>query len=236
VDPERNLSNRFGISQHSSGLGNVLRAAGASTGEIDKEAGAKQLLAEIVPAQSGVQTPWPHVDLLPAGADLGALGQADIEDLWMLRDVFEEAGIPERYGLVLFDTGGRRGSLVSLAMYAADVAYAPVAPTRDAVRKALEARTRVQTVQRSHPGLRWAGIVLSGFDLRVGIDQAIRDETVEQFGAEVRAEVPRRATVHEAFQLCERLGDRPDVASSGLAKVFSDFLRGELTTSSEVSA
>ena len=71
---------------------------------------------------------------------------------------------------------------------------------------ALEARQRVRTVQRSYPELRWAGIVLSGFDLRVGIDQAIKDETVEAFGDEVRAEVPRRASVHEAFQLCERLG------------------------------
>ena len=34
----------------------------------------------------------------------------------------------ERYQLILFDTGGRRGSLVTQAMYASDVAYAPVAP------------------------------------------------------------------------------------------------------------
>jgi cellulose biosynthesis protein BcsQ len=236
VDPERNLSNRFGISQHASGLGNVLRAAGAGTGETDPVAGSARLLTEIVPAQASVNTPWPHVDLLPAGADLVGLSQVTIEDGWLLRDIFEAAGIADRYEVVLLDTGGRRGSLVTLAMYAADVAYAPVAPTMDAVRKALEARSRVHTVQRSHPGLRWAGIVLSGFDQRVGIDEAIRGETAERFGSEVRAEVPRRAAVHEAFQLCERLGDRPDVSSAALAKLFSDFLRDELMTSTGVTA
>lgn len=228
VDPERNLSNRFGISQHSTGLGNVLRAAGAGGEATDPEPGAKQLTSEIVPAGQNIDTSWPDVDLLPAGAELSGLSQVTIEDGWLLKDIFEAAGMWNRYQLILFDTGGRRGSLVTQAMYASDVAYAPVAPTRDAVRKALEARSRVHTVQRSYPELRWAGVVLSGFDLRVGIDQAIREETVEAFGDEVRAEVPRRAVVHEAFQLCERLGDRPDVASSGLAQVFTDFLRNDL--------
>lgn len=236
VDPERNLSNRFGVPQHATGLGNVLRAAGAGGEVTDPAPGAEQLNEEIRPAQVNVATPWPHVDLLPAGAELASLSQVTIDDGWLLRDVFEQAGIYERYELVLFDTGGRRGSLVTLAMYASDVAYAPVAPTRDAVRKALEARQRVHTVQRSYPELRWAGIVLSGFDLRVGIDQAIRDETAEAFGSELRAEVPRRASVHEAFQLCERLGDRTDVPTAGLAKVFLDFLRNDLMAKAEVSA
>jgi chromosome partitioning protein len=236
VDPERNLSNRFGISQHSTGLGNVLRAAGAGGEQTDAEPGSKQLLEEIRPAQNTVETSWPHVDLLPAGAELASLSQVTIDDGWLLRDILEGADVYDRYGLILFDTGGRRGSLVTLAMYASDVAYAPVAPTRDAVRKALEARQRVRTVQRSYPDLRWAGVVLSGFDLRVGIDQAIKDETVEAFGDEIRAEVPRRASVHEAFQLCERLGDRQDVASTGLATVFGDFLRNDLMKAAEVAA
>ncbi len=236
VDPERNLSNRFGISQHSTGLGNVLRAAGAGGEATDPEPGAEQLTHEIVSAGQYVDTPWPGVDLLPAGAELSALSQVTIEDGWLLRDIFESAGVYERYQLILFDTGGRRGSLVTLAMYASDVAYAPVAPTRDAVRKALEARSRVQTVQRSYKELRWAGVVLSGFDLRTGIDQAIREETIEAFGGQVRAEVPRRAAVHEAFQLCERIGDRPDVASSGLAQIFADFLHKDLMATAEVQA
>lgn len=236
VDPERNLSNRFGISNHATGLGKVLQTAGAGGETTDAAPGAEHLLEEIRPAQQNVDTPWPTVDLLPAGAELASLSQVTIEDGWLLRDIFEQADLGSRYDLILFDTGGRRGSLVTLAMYAADVAYAPIAPTRDAVRKALEARQRVVTVQRSHPRLRWAGVVLSGFDLRVGIDQAIKHEAIEQFRDQVRADVPRRASVHEAFQLCERLGDRQDVASSGLARVFADFLHRDLLASVEVGA
>ena len=236
MDPERNLSNRFNISQDASGLGDVLRAAGAGTGETDPGPGSAQLLEEIVSAEMSVAAPWPHVDLLPAGASLVGLSQVTIDDGWLLRDIFEGASIQDHYELVLFDTGGRRGSLVNLAMYAANVAYAPIAPTHDAVRKALEARSRVHRVQRSLPSLRWAGVVLSAFDLRLNIDSAIREQALELFGGEVRAEVPRRASVHEAFQICERLGDRGDPASSELAKIFADFLRTDIMASAGANA
>jgi chromosome partitioning protein len=221
VDPERNLSNRFNVSQHSTGLGSAFEDAGVTAGEGSADAGAKRLVDEIV------TTPWDGVDLVPAGVSLTGMSQVNIADTWLLRDMLGAGGVLERYELILLDTGGRTGSLVTLAMYAADAAYAPIAPTTDAVRKALEARARVERIQRAHP-LRWAGVVLSGFDSRVGIEVAIRSEVYEQFGDQVRAEVPRRAAVTEAFQLCERLGDRSDVASISLAKVFRGFLERDL--------
>lgn len=221
VDPERNMSNRFGIPQHSTGLGSVFEDAGVTSGEADAAKGAKRVAGEIVPTQ------WDGVDLLPAGASLTGIGQVAIADTWLLRDILTEAALYERYELILFDTGGRTGSLVTLAMYASDVSYAPIAPTTDAVRKALEARTRVDRIQRAHP-LRWAGVVLSGFDLRNGIEEAIRGKVYEEFGDQVRAEVPRRAAVNEAFQLADRLGDRRDVASAGLARIFRGFLERDL--------
>jgi chromosome partitioning protein len=221
VDPERNLSNRFNVPQHSTGLGSAFEDAGVTAGEGSADAGAKRLVDEIV------TTPWDGVDLVPAGVSLTGMSQVNIADTWLLRDMLGAGGALERYELILLDTGGRTGSLVTLAMYAADVAYAPIAPTTDAVRKALEARARVERIQRAHP-LRWAGVVLSGFDSRVGIEVAIRSEVYEQFGDQVRAEVPRRAAVNEAFQLCERLGDRSDVASISLAKVFRGFLERDL--------
>src|SRR5512144_2642120 len=221
VDPERNLSNRFNVSLHSTGLGNVFEDAGVTTGEGSAEAGAKRLVEEIV------ETPWSAVELVPAGSSLTGISQVNISDVWLLRDMFAAAGLFDRYELILLDTGGRTGSLVTLAMYAADVAYAPIAPTTDAVRKALEARTRVERIQRAHP-LRWAGVVLSGFDGRVGIEEAIRAKVYEQFEDEVRAEVPRRAVVNETFQLCERIGDRGDVLSSNLAEIFRVFLERDL--------
>ena len=219
ADPERNASTKFGVPTQSSGLGDVFEAAGALEGsaELDIDAGAERLGEEVLDTQ------WEDVDLVPAGSSLGAVAQASLIDTWLLRDLLERAGISSSYGLVLIDTGGRTGSLVAQAMYAADVAYAPIAPTRDAVRKALEARNRVGRIQRAHP-LKWAGVVLSGFDLRVGMDEAIYEEARQEFGDEIRAVVPRRATVHEAFQLGERLGDRRDVSSSNLAVLFRDFM------------
>lgn len=222
IDPERNLSNRFNIPQHATGLGNAFDDAGVlSGGEPGRGAGGARITAEIV------ETPWPRVHLLPAGSRLGAIGQVAIEDTWLLRDMLDLAGLQGLYDVTFIDTAGRTGSLVTQAMYAADVAYAPVVPTLDAVRKAMEAKGRVERIQRAHR-LRWAGVVLSAFDRRVGIDEAIRMEVVKQFGDGLRAEVPRRAAVHEAFQLCERLGDRPDVASAGLAAEFRGFLFRDL--------
>lgn len=221
IDPERNLSNRFGIAQHSTGLGSVFEDAGVTAGDGDAEKGAKRAAAEIV------HTRWEGVDLLPAGSSLTGVSQVAIADSWLLRDILAGAGVFDRYELILFDTGGRTGSLVTLAMYAADVAYAPIAPTTDAVRKALEARVRVDRIQRAHP-LRWAGVVLSGFDTRTGIEDAIRGKVYEEFEDQVRAEVPRRTAVNEAFQLGDRLGDRGDAAALGLAGIFGDFLRRDL--------
>lgn len=227
VDPERNLSNRFGVPQHSTGLGSVFEQAGVTTGESDAERGAKRVVDEIV------STPWERVDLLPAGASLTGVSQVNIPDTWLLRDILTAAELTDRYDLILLDTGGRTGSLVTLAMYAADVAYAPVAPTTDAVRKATEACNRVDRIQRAHP-LRWAGVVLSGFDSRVGIEEAIRAAAYEEFGDQVRADVPRRAAINEAFQLGDRLGDRPDVATAALAQIFLGFLLRDLLQRDDV--
>lgn len=219
-DPERNLSYHFGVKAHATGIGNALEDAGVTSGEGDAEKGAKRLGTEII------QTHWDSVDLVPAGATLQGISQVAIEDTWLLRDIMAAAQLPERYDVILIDTGGRTGSLVTLAMYASDVAYAPIAPTGDAVRKAIEARARVERIQRAHP-LEWAGVVLSGFS-RTAIEDAIRSEVLETFGEYVRAEVPRRTVINEAFQLNDRLGDDSRVPSQELAKIFLSFLMRDI--------
>ncbi|MCW1823280.1 ATPase [Mycolicibacterium conceptionense] len=220
ADPERNLSNHFGVSQHSTGLGSVLEDADISFwGNPDK--GAKRIDEEII------ETRWPGIDLLPAGASLGRVAGFGVPDTGLLRAIFDAAGIFDRYDTILIDTGGRTGSLEALAMQLGDVAYAPITPTLDAVRKAREARDRVERIQRTHP-LRWCGVVLSGFDRRNGIDQSIRERVETEFGDEVRAEVPRRAVVNEAFQLGNRLGDYSDPNATDLARIFRDFLERDL--------
>jgi cellulose biosynthesis protein BcsQ len=156
------------------------------------------------------------------------VGEVNIADTWLLRDILTTAGVYERYALLLIDTAGRTGSLVTQAMYAADVAYAPVMNSSDAIRKAREARERVERIQRAHP-LRWAGVVLTGFDhRRSSMDAAIREQAYESLGEQVRAEIPRRALVHEAYQLTERLGDRREVAAAGLAGIIAAFLHRDL--------
>lgn len=231
ADPERNLSARFGVPRHARGLGAVLEVTGVAAGDqLNIDAAVKALGEEIR------STPWDGVDILPAGASLGNLAQVNISDTWLLRDIFEAAGLYARHDVIFIDTAGRTGSLVTLTMYAADVTYAPISPNADAVRKAKEAKARSERIQRAHP-LRWAGVVLSGFDhLRVGMDSAIMQEAQDEFGDEVRAIVPRRATVHEAFHLCERLGDRPDVASASLAEIFRNFLVNDLISVNESTA
>lgn len=220
ADPERNLSNHFGVSQHSTGLGSVLEDAGINFwGNPDKA--AKRLDEEII------DTKWPNVELLPAGASLSRVAHIGVADTRMLRDIFATAGIFDRYELVLIDTGGRTGSLEALAMCLADTAYAPIVPTLDAVRKAMEARNRVERIQRTHP-LKWCGVVLSGFDVRNSIEESIRRKIYREFGSDVRAEVPRRAVVNEVFQMSERLGDRSDVTARNLATIFRGFLERDL--------
>lgn len=220
ADPERNLSNHFGVSQHSTGLGSVLEDAGLNFWANPDNA-VKRVGEEIV------DTKWPYVELMPAGASLTRVAGMGVSDTGLMRSIFTSAGVFDRYELILIDTGGRTGSLEALAMQLADVAYAPIAPTNDAVRKANEARTRVERIQKTHP-LRWGGVVLSGFDSRNSIEHTIRERVYAEFGDEVRAEVPRRAIINEVFQLGDRLGDRHDPVARGLAPVFRGFLERDL--------
>lgn len=221
VDPERNLSNRFDAPAHVPGLAGVLTDAGVTSGESSAEKGAARVDSEIIP------TRWPGVDLLPAGASLTGIAQVAIPDLWLLRDIADAAGFGRRWDLVLYDTGGRTGALTTCAMYAADVAYAPITATTDAIRKAGEARDRVKKIQRSHR-LRWAGVVLTGFDIRVNVQAIIREDAIAQFGDQVRAELPRRTAVDEAFQVGSRLGDRRDPETTALAEIVRGFLLRDL--------
>ncbi|ALI27009.1 hypothetical protein XA26_31790 [Mycolicibacterium fortuitum] len=71
-------------------------------------------------------------------------------------------------------------------------------------------------------------MVLSGFDRRNGIDQSIRERVETEFGDEVRADLPRRAVVNEAFQLGNRLGDYSDATAKNLARIFRAFLEHDL--------
>lgn len=220
-DPAGNLSARHGVSQHATGLGNVLEAGGITADSPDIDRGASRLRDEIT------KTDWEGVDLLPAGVTaLTRLAQVQVDDALLLRDILEAAGVYDEYALLLVDTGGFVGPLVNQALYACHVAYAPIGPSHDAVRKARQARERILRVQRSH-AIRWAGVVLTAFDTgnRGGdIEVDIRATAYEQFGHEIRAEIPRRALVSEAYHMGERIGDRRGAAAANIARALRGFL------------
>nr|MEB3971148.1 hypothetical protein [Mycobacterium ulcerans]MEB3979406.1 hypothetical protein [Mycobacterium ulcerans]MEB4008673.1 hypothetical protein [Mycobacterium ulcerans]MEB4436400.1 hypothetical protein [Mycobacterium ulcerans] len=73
-----------------------------------------------------------------------------------------------------------------------------------------------------------ATVPLSAFDSRIGIERSIREKAYREFGDEVRAEVPRRAVINEAFQGGTRLGDCHDTIATNLARVFQGFLERDL--------
>lgn len=222
ADPECNLSRRCGVKAHATGFGDVLDAAGVGRDDVYVEAGAKRFREEIQ------ELDWPGVDLVPAGARLLGMSQVAIPELRLLRAVVEDAGALDDYDLILVDSGGRAGSLVSALMYMSDVAYAPIFTTQDAITKALEARKRVQRLQEAWP-LRWAGVVLTGFDGRSGdyVNEVYRT-ALHTFDGEVRADLPARAVITEAYGLGTRLGDRRDVPSQGFARVLEGFLMRDL--------
>lgn len=221
-DPEGNLSSRCGINAHATGLGHVLDEAGVMQDDADVDAGAERLRGEVV------ELPWSGVDLIPAGAKLQGMAQVAIPDLRLLRVIFEEAKVLEDYDLVLLDSGGRTGSLVSSLMYLAEVAYAPITPSEDAIKKALQARARVHRVAQVWD-LEWAGVVLTGFSRRSGdYDAEVYAAALRTFGAQVRADLPARAVVTEAYGLQQRLGDRRGPEAHNLAGILEGFLMRDL--------
>ncbi|GGM84341.1 hypothetical protein GCM10012275_63760 [Longimycelium tulufanense] len=256
ADPEQNLTNIYAKQDpeiaNAPGLADVLIAAGVLNGSdnYDIEAGAAKLLEVIRP----LGPDWPHVWFVPAGRGLQGLSQMPFSGdawAWLLRDIMEAAGIYHRFRLILGDTAGRRGALVTMVMYASDVAYAPIASTEAAVTKAQEARGRVQAIQEAHP-LKWAGVIVTGLDLRAAINQVLKADAAEAFGAklddkginfvewgQIIADIPYRpATVHQSYQLGERLITYAGPQARDLAGMFSNILHNHILTAvpTEVTA
>jgi len=239
VDPERNLTSKFHIDhpglQDAPGLADVLIEAGILDGDSDFniEAGARKLKEVIV------KDVWPHVDYLPAGKKLQAISQQSLsgnEWFWLLREIFEEAGLYDYYQLMLLDSAGRRGSLVTMLMYACDVAGSPITDMEDAIDKAADAKARVLKIQKAHD-IKWMGVVITGIDTRTVYNQVMRTGAYEEFGGklddsgnlvesgEVIAEIPyRKGSAHEAYHMGKRLADRQGAHIKELRALFAGIL------------
>lgn len=257
LDPEANLTNAlaknaFPQLRRAPGIGDVFVDAGALWAEdgedYEIEPAAAKLRQIIVPST------LPGVDFIPAGRQLHAVGQAQLRGRdWgtLLRRLLEAAGLRRRYRLILIDTAGRRGPLVTEAMYAADVAYSPINANDAAITKALEARERVFKIQEAH-SLRWAGVVITGIDTsrNTAANVLIRRDALHAFGAtidpetevvvepgEVIAEVPYRpASLHEAFLLMERVSDRPGRQALDSSRLLSALLHEHILRSAPLPA
>ncbi|WP_280454052.1 ParA family protein [Nocardia brasiliensis] len=255
LDPEANMTQGLGQSMphlmNAPGVGDALLEAGAlwaqDGDDYDIDKGAAKLLEVITPST------LPGVDFIPAGKQLQAVGAGQLRgNDWgrLLSNVIDAAGFRERYRLILLDTAGRRGHLVTLAMYASDVAFSPINGLSQAVKKAVEARTRVEAIQKAHP-LRWAGVVLTGIDItrNTAVNHLIRQDAAEAFGAEldpkdgtfvkwgeVIEEIPYRpALLHQVFELKERLSDQPSAQARDLSKMMSNILHRHILTSAGAS-
>jgi cellulose biosynthesis protein BcsQ len=248
ADPERNLTSKF-VGDHpdlqdARGLADVLIAAGVLDGDDDFDVAAgAALLKEVI-----VRDVWPNVDYLPAGKKLNAVSQQTLSGenwQWLVREIFEEAELYDRYKLLLLDSAGRRGSLVTMLMYACDVAISPITDMDDSIAKAEQAKARVEAIQSSHP-LKWGGVVITGLDLRAAINQVIRADAAATFGAEldkegqfvtwgeVIAEIPYRSgSIHEAYHMGQRLVDRPATAVRELRTIFSGLLHDHVLNAHE---
>ncbi|WP_069164544.1 ParA family protein [Nocardia altamirensis] len=251
LDPEANMTQ--GLSQSlphlmsAPGIGDALMEAGAlwaqDGDDYDIAKGAAKLVEVITPST------LPGVDFIPAGKQLQAVGAGQLRGSdWgrLLSNLIDAAGFRERYRLILIDTAGRRGHLVTLAMYASDVAFSPINGLSQAVKKAIEARARVEAIQKAHP-LRWAGVVLTGIDVtrNTAVNHLIRQDAAEAFGAELHPEdgtfvewgqviqeIPYRpALLHQVFELKERLSDQPGAQARDLSKMMSDILHKHILTS-----
>lgn len=229
LDPERNVTNRFakGVGDwllDAPGIGRVLMDAGALTRDEGQPYNVEKAAASL--RQSIVPSTLPGVDFVPADEDLQAIGQGQLRGKnwgWLLREIVEAAGISGSYRLMLFDTAGRRGQLVTLAMYASDVAYTVVNDNSDTVTKALEARERVEFIQDAHD-IRWAGTILSGIQLTTAINVLNRANAVSALGGrmdttdmkaiaewgDIIAEVPYRPSlIHQNYSFMTRISDEP---------------------------
>lgn len=253
LDPEANLtqaqSEAIPELQGAPGIGDVLIEAGALWAqdgeEFDIEKGAAKLLEVIT------QSKLPGVDFVPAGKQLQAIGAGQLRGNnwgWLLDQIIEAADLRSRYRLILLDTAGRRGHLVTLAMYASEVAFSPINGISQSVKKALEAKARVQAIQKVHP-LRWAGVILTGIDITRGtaVNHLIRQEAAAAFGAEIAdsddskdnlrdgskfetwgeviADIPYRpALLHQTYELKERLSDQAGAQARDLSQMMSTIL------------
>src|SRR4029078_8031129 len=172
------------------------------------------------------KTELPHLDLIPANADLAgaeiALATPENRDR-RLRTPLREAA--ERYDYVIVDTPPSLGLLTLNALTAADAVLVPMACEYYALAGLSDLQNTIRLVSESlNPGLDIEGIVLCMVDPRQNLTQQVTSEVRSPFQGKVYEHtVPRNVRLSEAPSF-----GKPillyDVASKG-ARSYLDLAR-----------
>jgi chromosome partitioning protein len=210
IDPQGNAS---------SGLGHPRGASGeASVYDV--------LIGERTIEEATKKTELPHLDLVPANADLAG---AEIELVTLdgrerrLRDPLRAAAA--HYDYVLIDTPPSLGLLTLNALTASDAVLVPMQCEYYALEGLTDLQNTIRLVSESlNPGLGVEGIVLCMFDPRQNLTQQVTNEVRGHFGDKVYdTTVPRNVRLSEAPSFGKPI-ILYDIASRG-AKSYLDLAR-----------
>jgi chromosome partitioning protein len=184
VDPQGNAS---------SGLGHVRNTAGPSAYHlIIGEAGLDDVIRK---------TELPHLDLVPASADLAGaeieLVALDNRERRLTAPLRSAAG---RYEYVIVDTPPSLGLLTLNALAAADAVLVPMQCEYYALEGLTDLQNTIRLVGGSlNPGLAIEGIVLCMVDPRQNLTQQVTNEVRAHFNGKVyETVVPRNVRLSEA--------------------------------------
>lgn len=184
------------------------------------------LIGESPIAAAVKATELPHLELVPANADLAG---AEIELVSLdgrerrLRGPVREAAA--RYDYVLIDTPPSLGLLTLNALTAADAVLVPLQCEYYALEGLTDLQNTIRLVSESlNPSLAIEGIVLCMFDPRQNLTQQVTNEVREHFGEKVYdTTVPRNVRLSEAPSFGKPI-ILYDVTSKG-AKSYLDLAR-----------
>jgi chromosome partitioning protein len=185
VDPQGNASSGLGFARGSGGGGSIYDV----------------LIGELALESVIRKTELPHLDLVPANADLAG---AEIELVGLpdrerrLRHPL--AAVAGAYDFVFMDTPPSLGLLTLNALCAATDVLVPLQCEYYALEGLSDLRSTVDLVARSlNPGLEIEGIVLCMVDTRQNLTEQVATEVRTHFGGKVYGTViPRNVRLSEA--------------------------------------
>jgi chromosome partitioning protein len=217
--------------------GNASSGLGHPRGQNDQGSIYDLLIGDARLADVIRKTELPHLDLIPANADLAG---AEIELVTVdnrerrLREPLREAAA--RYDYVILDTPPSLGLLTLNALTAADAVLVPMQCEYYALEGLSDLQSTIRLVAESlNPGLEIEGIVLCMVDPRQNLTQQVTNEVRAHFEGKVYdTTVPRNVRLSEAPSF-----GKPillyDVASKG-ARSYLDLAREFLARQQDAPA